>query len=147
MTVMKMAVRLLARREHGCEELRKKLLAKQLNVDEVDQCLKELRDKDWLSDDRFARAFVEAQAALGKGPERIQAMLISRGISSSSVLLSLEASEVDWQKLAIKVLKKKFTSPPVSLKEIAKCINFLNYRGFSSDHVRIAVESFQPLGE
>lgn len=131
------AVRLLARREHSTEELRRKLVAKGYPPDTIEPVVQKLAGKRLVSDERFTSSFVHHHAKRGQGPVRIRAELRGQGIPDSQVEEALRRAEVDWAQLAREVRRRKFgTAPPRSLGERAKQARFLQYRGFDAEQLR-----------
>ena len=54
----------------------------------------------------------------------------------------LDQAEVDWFELAKTTAQQKFgDNYPVDVKEKAKRIRFLQYRGFSFDQINYAIEN------
>ena len=138
-TVEAAAVRLLARREHSTEELRRKLLTKGYPSDAVEPVIQKLAGKRLVSDERFTSTFVHHHARRGQGPVRIRAELRQQGIADSQVEAALRGAEVDWVQLAREVRRRKFgAAPPCSLGERAKQARFLQYRGFDAEQLRAA---------
>jgi regulatory protein len=138
-TVEAAAVRLLARREHSTEELRRKLLTKGYPSDAVEPVIQKLAGKRLVSDERFTSTFVHHHARRGQGPVRIRAELRQQGIADSQVEEALRGAEVDWVQLAREVRRRKFgAAPPRSLGERAKQARFLQYRGFDAEQLRTA---------
>lgn len=134
------ALRLLARREHGTEELKRKLAAKGHAADAVGRVVEKLSAKRFVSDERFVTGFVEHHARRGQGPVRIRAELRQQGIADDAIDAALAAADVQWADLAADVRRRKFgQSPPKTLAERAKQARFLQYRGFSADQVRAAL--------
>jgi regulatory protein len=133
------AVRLLARREHSTEELRRKLLAKGYPPETIEPVIQKLAGKRLVSDERFTSSFVHHHAKRGQGPVRIRAELRQQGIADSHVEQALRSAEVDWVRLAREVRRRKFgATPPRSLGERAKQSRFLQYRGFDAEQLRAA---------
>jgi regulatory protein len=88
------ALRLLGQRQHFRGDLRRKLLAKGYEAEEVDAALERCAAEGYLDDETTARAFVdERQRRRGLGSARIAAELRRRGASSSAVSAAL--AEVD----------------------------------------------------
>jgi regulatory protein len=134
------AVRLLARREHGTEELKRKLVAKGYDPAEVDKVVEKLRAKRLVSDERFVATFVHHHAKRGQGPIRIKAELRQQGIEDERIEPELASSDIDWRHFAAEVLRRKFgTKRPASLAARAKQMRFLQYRGFTADQIRAAM--------
>ncbi len=133
------AVRLLARREHSIDELRRKLVGKGYAPETVGPVIEKLAGKRLISDERFTSSFVHHHAKRGQGPVRIRAALRQQGISDSQVKEALRCAEVDWVRLAREVRRRKFgAASPRSLGERAKQARFLQYRGFDSEQLRAA---------
>lgn len=145
------AVRLLARREHSTAELNRKLVARGHAADTVDEVVAVLQEKRLVSDERFVATFVHHHAMRGQGPVRIRAELRQQGVVDALIEAQLKNTELDWSALASGVRVRKFgASLPKSLAERAKQSRFLQYRGFSGEHIRAALraesgqESFDP---
>ena len=90
-----------------------------------------------LDDGRCAQNYVAYHAGRGQGPVRIAAELRRRGIAADLIDAAL-ATGPDWNALARKVRRAKFGLPPSSWSQRARQARFLQYRGFSSDHIRAA---------
>jgi regulatory protein len=136
------AVRLLARREHGTRELKRKLSAKGHDDGAVNRVLEKLETKKLVSDERFVSTFVHHRARRGQGPARIRAELRQQGIADSQIEQEIANSSVDWVGAASAVRRRKFgTQRPASLAERAKQARFLQYRGFTADQIRAALQT------
>src|SRR4051812_2263678 len=141
------AVRLLARREHSVEELRRKLSARGYSEAAIETVLSKLETKRLVSDDRFVASFIHHHAQRGQGPIRIRAELRQQGIAADLVDLALDEADVDWVAHARVVHRRKFGSVPSrSLPERAKRARFLQYRGFSSDQIRAVLKADTDAG-
>jgi regulatory protein len=141
------AVRLLARREHSTEELRRKLAAKGHPASSIEAVLDKLSRKKLLSDERFAASYVHHHARRGQGPVRIRAELRQQGVAESQIEQEVGAAECDWNALAAEVRRRKFGEElPKTAAERAKQARFLQYRGFNSDQIRAALK-FDPLAD
>lgn len=138
------AVRLLARREHSSQELRRKLRARGHDGKQVDEVLAKLENNRLQSDERFTSSYVGHHARRGQGPVRIRAELRQQGIADAQIEQQLAAAEVDWVQLAAEVRQRKFGAGlPRTASERAKQARFLQYRGFNSDQIRAALD-FDP---
>ena len=134
------AVRLLARREHSTEELRRKLESKGHPSDVVAGVVEKLAAKRLVSDDRFLASFIHHHARRGQGPVRIRAELRQQGIAAERIEQELDQAPVDWNRLAGEVRRRKFgATAPRTAPERAKQARFLQYRGFSTDQIRAAL--------
>ncbi|HKS57736.1 MAG TPA: regulatory protein RecX [Steroidobacteraceae bacterium] len=133
-------MRLLARREHSVEELRRKLLTKGYLPETLEPVIQKLTGKRLVSDERFISTFVHHHAKRGQGPVRIRAELRQQGIADSQVEEALRSAEFDWVQLAREVRRRRFgATAPRSLGERAKQARFLQYRGFDAEQLRAAL--------
>jgi regulatory protein len=130
------AVGLLARREHSAYELKQKLAKSDVTGDEVDQVIEQLQQAGLQSDIRFAENYVRYRSQRGQGPLRIKQELNERGVTSEITDDQINQSDIDWYELAHNVRCKRFgEASPDDFKERAKQQRFLQYRGFSHDHI------------
>lgn len=94
-----------------------------------------------LDDARFAENYVAYHAGRGQGPNRIAADLASLQLPSELIEAAI-ASGPDWRALAGAVRARRFGAVlPGTGAEKARQARFLQYRGFSSDHIRFALGS------
>jgi regulatory protein len=130
---------LLARRDHASGELRERLERKGFNGEVVEATLGELMDERAIDDARYAGNYVSYSAARGQGPLRIAAELKALEVPSDLIDAALSGGP-DWKALALEVRNRKFgPQPPADWPQKARQARFLQYRGFSSDHIRLAL--------
>ena len=129
----------LARRDHACEELRRKLLEKGYDVAVVAPLLDALRAEKLLDDRRYTENFVAYHAARGQGPIRVRADLRRHGLEGILVEECLDAFP-DWIVHLRKAQQKKFgTNLPSNYADKQRQVRFLGYRGFTSAQIRTAL--------
>jgi len=132
------ALALLARRDFTNAELRERLCLKGFDSAAVATVIAELTATGVLDDARYAQNYVSYHAGRGQGPARIGAQLRRNGLAPAVIAAAL-AGGVDWHALARKVRRARFgPQPPAGWAETARQARFLQYRGFSSDHIRAA---------
>src|SRR5579863_667982 len=132
------AVTLLARRDFAHRELHEKLTSRGFDADAITAVLAELAAERLLDDERYAQNYVSFHARRGQGPVRIAADLRRHGLPAESIEAAL-GSGPDWHALARSARVARFgPKPPGSWAEKARQARFLQYRGFSSDHIRTA---------
>jgi regulatory protein len=132
------ALRLLARRDYAQGELRATLVARGFEAAAVTGLVGELSAEGLLNEARFAENYVSWHAARGQGPVRIASELRRAGVPEALIESALGAG-ADWDALARKVRAGKFGGqPPRDFRERARQARFLQYRGFSADHIRAA---------
>jgi regulatory protein len=132
------ALTLLARRDWLTGELRARLQESGCEREAVAGVLAELKRERLLDDARYAERYVASRADRGQGPVRIAADLASLGAPRDLIEAALKSGP-DWRAVAGAVRRRKFgAAPPNSWAEKARQARFLQYRGFSSDHIRAA---------
>ena len=97
----RVALELLARREHSRRELARKLAARGFPSDVVSAVLDQLERTGALADARFTDSFVRSRIGKGQGPQRIRAELAQRGITVVAWYLAPytdRAYETRWQR-------------------------------------------------
>ena len=142
----------LVRREHSAEELRRKLkqnfsISKTADFsDLLERCLLEMQEKDFQSDDRFARQYVESKLAnKSHGPIKILAELFNRGIprEQANLVINELGDQELWLKKSIecleKIQKKGETLTPQVLS------HKLYQQGFTWETIEKAVEIFHGM--
>jgi regulatory protein len=132
------AVALLARRDLASGELRQKLGSQGYDAAVAAAVVAELTEERALDDARYSENYVAYHAGRGQGPVRIGADLRSLGVPATLIEAALGTGH-DWRQLARTVRTRKFgAEPPGDWTEKTRQARFLQYRGFSSDHIRAA---------
>jgi regulatory protein len=130
------AVRLLSRREHSAFEIRDKLQKRDFDETEIAQAIVELKQGGWLSDERFAEAYIRMRQLKGFGPIRIAMELNERGVDEIIVDEYLHADDDVWQQILERQYQKKYRNKAIEdYNDKAKRIRFLQYRGFPLDQI------------
>ena len=136
MSAKSVAVRLLSRREHSAFEIRDKLHKREFDSKEIEQAIIELQEGDWLSDERFAEAYIRMRQLKGFGPIRIAIELNERGVDEGIASRYLQARDDIWLQTLVEQYGKKYKNKVIEdYNDKAKRIRFLQYRGFSLDAV------------
>ncbi len=138
----KKAMDFLARREYGRDELERKLVTAGFDAGIAAAEVEKLAAEGLQSDARYAESFVQSRINQGKGPVRIREELRERGLGGAAVERSIEGSGQDWFELARAVRMRKFGADlPADFPEKARQMRFLQYRGFESEQVQVAVSA------
>jgi regulatory protein len=133
------AVALLARRDYASGELSQRLEAKGYDRETVAALVQQLLSRRVLDDLRYTENYVSYHSGRGEGPERIRQDLLALGLPAGLVEDALKAGP-DWRQLAREQRSRRFgPEVPESWPEKARQARFLQYRGFSSDHIRAAL--------
>ncbi len=136
MSAKSVAVRLLSRREHSAFEIRDKLQKRDFDESEIAQAIVELQQGGWLSDERFAEAYIRMRQLKGFGPIRIAMELNERGVDECIVDEYLHADNESWQQTLEQQYQKKYRNKAIKdYNDKAKRIRFLQYRGFPLDQI------------
>jgi len=131
------AVKLLAGREHSRQELRRKLNSRHADADLIEAVLDDLERRGLLSDERFAKAYVDQRSRKGYGPLRIRAELAERGIGGEDAAQWIDEGPYDWSEVLEDAAGRKFgDSPAGDMRALAKRGRFLEQRGFPISLVR-----------
>ena len=139
-TIRDHALNFLSIREHARAELRQKLLSKKFPLEAIEPVLTQLQADDLLSDARFTESFIRGRMNKGYGPVRIRYELQQLQIAEDLLNELLDSRDVQWIEAAQRVRQKKFgESVPTDMKQKAKQIRFLQYRGFNTVHIKHAI--------
>jgi regulatory protein len=140
-TLRVQALRLLARREHSRFELQRKLRVKGAALADIHEVLQQLQADGLQSDERFTEGFIRSCRRRGLGPERIRAELYQRQVDDTIIATYLcYDDEEQWVAAARQVIQKKSCNQfPKVYAQRVKLMNFLQYRGFNSQHIKAAM--------
>ena len=132
------AVKLLSRREHSIQELRRKLARKEFSGDVIDAVVSSLQEADLVSDARYAEVFVRSRINRGDGPMKVLASLRERGIDDVLIDQFLHYDDAFWISRANRVLEKKFgqrltKDDETGLENWGQRARFLAGRGFAAE--------------
>ena len=134
----KAAVSLLARRDLTPHLLAVRLRGRGFEAAAVAEIIRELSASGVLNEARYAQNFIAYHAGRGQGPVRIARELREAGLTEAAIEAAL-ADGPDWRALARQVRRGRFgAAEPSSWPERARQARFLQYRGFSADHIRAA---------
>lgn len=133
--IRKIAMDILAMREHGRIELKRKLLRKGASPELVDNVLDELTNDKLLCEQRYLASYIRSRANAGNGPLRIEQELLERGINKTDIRQAIAEADYDWYEQLKAVWQRKFNQLPKDQKEKAKQGRFLLYKGFSMEMV------------
>jgi regulatory protein len=134
------ALRLLARREHSRDEIRRRLQAEGAEPAALETLLDELERSGSLSEQRMAEQMV--RGAQGRyGSRQVLDRLRSKGIGGEPLAQAAEALKSQELDSARAVWRKRFGRQAGSLQEKAKQARFLAGRGFASEVIRAVLGS------
>jgi regulatory protein len=138
------AITFLARRDFSTAELRRKLKDRGYLAPAIESALADLESSRVVDDRRYGDNLVAARARRGQGPARIRNELRRAGLNAEAVQTTMDQAKEDgpdFLKLARATRARKFGEViPKDRKERARQARFLQYRGFSTDHIRAVLE-------
>lgn len=143
------ATDLLAMSEQSSKTLRRKLLARKYDAEEVDAAIEKLQKYNYLNDEEFCKRQFENFYAAGKlSVRQICVKLVQRGFDSSFVEKLIPEDSYEHElNAATNALEKKFAPQTFDdAKELykfkTKLWQHLASKGFSSEIISAAVENF-----
>jgi len=138
------AVTFLARRDFSAAELRRKLKERGFAESAIEPALVKLEASNVINDGRYGDNVVAHRARRGQGPARIRQELQRSGLGSEAIQTTMDKAKddgPDFVALARAARSRKFGSDlPKDWKERSRQARFLQYRGFSTDHIRAVLE-------
>ncbi len=136
------AIALLALRDYTASELRRKLIERGYLEIAVEPVLAELIATSKLDDRRYGFNLVAYRSRRGQGPARIRHDMRRSGLAQDTIDEAVKGEEApDFLALARAARARKFgPGIPKDRKERARQARFLQYRGFSNDHIRAVLE-------
>ena len=139
------AVTLLARRDYSTRELRSKLKERGYLDHAIEPVLIDLEETRKLDDARYGANVVASRSRRALGPARIRDELKRKGVDAETIDQAIAGGEgeeaPDFARLAREARIRKFGPEiPKDWKEKARQARFLQYRGFSTDHIRAALD-------
>jgi len=140
------SVGLLVRREHSARELARKLRLRDFESRVIESVLERLAMERLQSDERFTEIYLRQRSEKGYGPQRICAELGERGIDDRLIAARLREAEaegeIDWFERAETVYTRKYGGRPIEdMKDMAKRLRFMQYRGFTHEQIAAAIEN------
>ena len=122
-------MRFLARREHSREELRRKLVPRLAEGDDLEAVLDDLARRGWLSDARFAEQVARSKARR-YGPLKLAHYLKGRGVSQEAIAAGVRAAGSEGTADMEVVWRSRFRAAPADERERGRQVRFLQGRGF-----------------
>jgi regulatory protein len=137
------SIALLAMRDYTASELRRKLKERGYLEIAIEPVIFDLESESKLNDRRYGFNLVASRAGRGRGPVRIRQELRRAGLDDEAIDEAVSKGEdaPDFLALARAARTRKFgPGLPKDRKERARQARFLQYRGFSNDHIRAVLE-------
>lgn len=138
-TCLNTALRILARRDHSCAEIKQKLSARGFQDAHIKAVVAECLRLSYLDDHRFALGCLNRLRHKGYGSRRIHQALRAKGISEGLIEETFEKHYPLREQLedCRKVLENKVRKTAVPKQQ--QIYRFLLQRGFAASHVADAI--------
>jgi regulatory protein len=143
------ALRLLARRDHSREEMRRKLQAREFTPQQIEKALGWLEEREMLDDRRYAQKLAISLAREKLlGPQRVSQKLFQKGIPAEWAKEAMEKADEllaagERLRMVMRMKLKGRNPEEIFPEERRKLAGFLRQRGFSWEDIR---EAFQETG-
>jgi SOS response regulatory protein OraA/RecX len=139
------ALKILSRRDYFVAELRKRLVRKEFDADEIDDAIRRCVGFGLLDDQRVARRFIELCAvSRGWGPHRLEAELRHRGVDDGLATVTARLEPSDLVGALDTALRRAEIRAPDAWWRLsdrrARMISSLIARGFEASDAIDAVE-------
>ncbi|MEO6241003.1 MAG: regulatory protein RecX [Bacteroidia bacterium] len=136
-----------AYQERSQQEVRDKIYSWGLHADEVENVIAELISKNFLNEERFAKAFAGGKFRIKKwGRVKIRMELKRKRVSEYCIKKGMaEIDEDDYRKTLKKLAEEKMNSLKErdSMKKNYKVMSFLASKGYESELVREVVNDLE----
>ena len=140
------AVWLLSRSGRSEQELRRKLIEKQYDLEEVGQTLAQLREMTLIDDEKFAVTYARDKSTIyRRGPRRIFLELLRKGVSKLVASEAIRSVTVSDELEAAESLLRAKARQWRELDPLAKkrrALSLLSRRGFSPKVVSQLLKGF-----
>ena len=129
--IERLALRLLATREHSRLELERKLGARGYDPATIAMVLAGLAAQGAIDEARLVEAYAAERARKGFGPLRIRAELRDKGLSDTAIDPQLDGMNDQWPGLLQETHNRRFgPTPPTDHADLGRRGRFLEGRGF-----------------
>lgn len=141
------ALKMLARRNWGSEELSQKLQREyEVPQELAEAAVERLKELAIINDDEFAAQLVRMYKRRGYGPMRIRREMKRKFVAEERIDANVQPSPEEEQEQIVDVAQKKWGTIPTSLemqKRKGRLYRFLIGRGFSSQAIASVLQSLR----
>ena len=135
--IERIALKLLAMREHSRLELTRKLRTRGYDPEAIEPALASLTEQGALDETRLTETYITERVGKGFGPLRILAELRAKGLTEAIVAPILDAKSDEWPALLAAAHDRRFgQTPPTDAADYGRRGRFLEQRGFPPELIR-----------
>lgn len=143
-----LALTWLGRQEYSVAKFTKKLQQHQASDEQIAQIIDEFCQHNWLSEARYCQGFVRARISKGQGKLRILNDGRGHQLASGDLEAAIAEQQVDWFELALETYQRRYGQKPITdIKEKAKRLRFMQYRGFTMEQIDYAISETGKFNE
>lgn len=136
--VRDIAVRYLARREYGIEELKRKLVQRGAEPGIVEQVVADCAEQGLVSDQRFTEMYVRMRIRRCFGPMKIRGELRQRGIPDDLIADAMQMDQIIWLEAAVQWAGRRIHGT-LDFAQKTKIHRKLMNRGFNHEQANTAL--------
>lgn len=126
---------LISKKEYAVSDIKSKL-EKKYDNETIEFVINYCIDKNYISDERYAEAFIRYRVNNFYGPVKIKYELLIKKIQESLIDRIMDEYEIDFVKNARIMLEKKYSIDEISnIKVRSKAYQFLQRRGFTFEQI------------
>lgn len=130
----------LGRQEYSIAKFKRKLIDIEATEEQIEAIVAEFTGQNWLSEQRYCEGFVRGRVSKGQGKIRIINDGRGHGLDEETLKQALTDNQTDWFEQARLTYYKRFGDTPYKdIKEKAKRLRFMQYRGFTMEQVNYAM--------
>jgi regulatory protein len=146
----RLVIKRVSRKECSSQELLGYLIKKGFEESLAHEVIREMIEKKWIDDRRFAEAMSRYHGTRGKGPIYIQNKLREKGLHMSATeietIISASQGRSEMER-AIEILHRRYPDFATDFKTKQKAMQALVRRGFSFDLAQKAVRQKQETND
>ena len=146
LTAKNTAIKFLGYRIRTENEIRVKLIDIGYESNTIEEAIDELKRIGWVNDKLFAEKYIrESQKLKPKSIQKLKYELKNKGIDGEIIFEAIEKANINELEDAIALIKKRFRIGYSDFLVIDenKIINFLKYRGYSSNIILKVINDFK----
>ena len=138
--IYNLSIYYLAKREFSTGELMTKLKEKQPQYpsEDFEEVMSYLKEKNYISDDRYIEMFIRKEKRQRNGPLKIRHKLREKKLPSHLIDCYLFSEDQDFFDNCKYLVEVKSSKVDITPKDKQRIYRFLNGKGYLNDHIQSA---------
>ncbi len=137
------ALRLLNRKDYTEKEIREKLTKRAAKESDANEVITYLKEKGFISDERYAENYVFFRLKKGYGLRRIRYELLKKGVDEAVVEKFLKNDRNNLEKIFLKRLKQLKGKKNIR----SKLFDYMYRRGFESEEILELLNRYEVIDD